>query len=71
MRLLPGLLAAIVAYFGLPLLSWLGFSLRFLAFLAIYLIVAVVAERALKRYGKWVCSGSQENQTAMDTGSAF
>jgi membrane protein implicated in regulation of membrane protease activity len=52
MRHLPGVIAAIVAYFTLPLLSWLGFSLRFLAFLAIYLFVAVVAERALKRYGR-------------------
>ena len=51
MRLLPGLIAAMVAYFALPLLSWLGFSLRFLAFLTIYLIFAVLAERALKRYG--------------------
>jgi membrane protein implicated in regulation of membrane protease activity len=51
MRFLPGVIAAIVAYFALPLLTWLEFSLRFLAFLAFYLIVAVVADRALKRYG--------------------
>ena len=52
MRLLPGLIAAIVAYFTLPLLFWLGFSLRFLAFLAIYLIVAVVADHALENHAK-------------------
>jgi membrane protein implicated in regulation of membrane protease activity len=51
MPLLPGLIAAVVAYLTLPLLSWLGFSLRFLAFLAVYLIVAVAGDRALKRYG--------------------
>jgi hypothetical protein len=51
-RLLPGLIAAIVAYLALPFLSWLDFfPARFLLFLAIYTGVALALDLAMKRYG--------------------
>jgi hypothetical protein len=50
-RLLPGLLAAITAYFTLPLLSWLGFfPARFLLFVSIYTGITVILDIAMKRY---------------------
>jgi uncharacterized membrane protein len=50
-RLLPGLIAAIIAYLALPLLSWLGFfPARFLTFILIYIGVTLVLDIAMKRY---------------------
>ena len=50
-RLLPGLIAAVIAYLVLPLLSWLGyFPARFLLFILIYTGVTVVLDGAMKRY---------------------
>jgi len=51
-RLLPGVIAAIVAYLALPFLSWFDFfPSRFLLFLAIYTGVALALDLAMKRYG--------------------
>jgi len=50
-RLLPGLIAALVAYLALPLLSWLGyFPARLLVFILIYIGVTLVLDIAMKRY---------------------
>jgi hypothetical protein len=50
-RLLPGLIAALIAYLTLPLLSWLGFfPARLLIFILIYSGVTLVLDVAMKRY---------------------
>jgi hypothetical protein len=50
-RLLPGLIAAIIAYLAMPLLSWLGFfPARLLVFILIYTGVTLVLNTAMKRY---------------------
>jgi hypothetical protein len=46
-RLLPGLIAALIAYLALPLLSWLGY---FPARLLIYTGITLVLDIAMKRY---------------------
>ena len=50
-RLLPGLIAAIIAYLALPVLSWLEFfPARLLIFILIYTGVTLVLDVAMKRY---------------------
>lgn len=50
-RLLPGLIAALIAYLALPLLSWLGFfPARLLIFILIYIGATLVLDIAMKRY---------------------
>jgi len=50
-RLLPGLVGALVAYLALPLLSWLGyFPARLLSFILIYIGITLVLDIAMKRY---------------------
>jgi uncharacterized membrane protein len=53
-RFAPGLAAAIVALAVLKLIGWLGWasaSGEIAVFLVTYLVVAVVTDRAMKRYG--------------------
>ena len=51
-RLLPGLLAALVGFIVLKAMAWLSVSLQLLLFLATYLFVAVLIDRALRQYGE-------------------
>jgi len=50
-RLLPGLIAAIIAYLALPLLSWMAyFPARLLSFIVIYTGITLVLDIAMRRY---------------------
>ncbi len=54
MRLLPGLIAAIVAFFALKLVVWLEIlqtlGWQILLFFGVYLAAALVTDRAMRRY---------------------
>ena len=54
-RFLPGLMAAAFAFVALRLAKLLGLqslSLELLIFLLVYLIVAVLADQAMRSYGR-------------------
>ena len=52
-RFLPGLAAAVAAFGGLKLAGWLGSALwlELVVFLATWMVVAVVVDRGMRRYG--------------------
>jgi len=52
MRYLPGLLGALAALMVAKLLAWSGIGLELLGFVATYLAVTYVADRALLAYGR-------------------
>jgi len=52
LRYIPGLLGAIGAMIAFRLLGALDFSLRLLVFIVVYLVVTVIVDRAMMRYGK-------------------
>lgn len=52
LRYIPGLLGAMGAMVAFRLLGTLDFSLRLLVFIVIYLVITVVVDRAMMRYGK-------------------
>ena len=53
-RFLPGFVAAITAYMALKLIGWVRQSLSFEIFLffGTYVVVTVVVDAAMKRYGE-------------------
>lgn len=52
-RFLPGFVAAIAAYVALKLLGWMKQSLSFeiLLFFGSYVVVALIVDKAMKKYG--------------------
>lgn len=56
MKLLPGLVAAIAAFFILKLAIWLEIlqtlGWQILLFFGVYLVVALATERAMRRYSR-------------------
>ncbi len=52
-RFLPGFVAAIAAYMALKLIGWVKQSLSFeiLLFFGTYVVVTVVVDAAMKKYG--------------------
>ena len=53
-RFLPGFVAAIAAYLALKLVGWLTPSLSFeiLLFFGTYVVVTVIVDAAMKKYGE-------------------
>ena len=53
-RFLPGFVAAIAAYMALKLIGWVRQSLSFeiLLFFGTYVVVTVIVDAAMKRYGE-------------------
>lgn len=54
-RIVPGFIAAIVAFIALKLLIFFGstaLGLQILVFFLVYIIAAVAAEKAMSAYGK-------------------
>ncbi len=51
-KFIPGLIAAIVGFLTIKLSAWaLSLTAEFLIFVAIYIVVTVIIDAALKRYG--------------------
>ena len=51
-RFLPGLLAALVGFIVLKAMAWLSVSMQLLLFIAAYILVVVLIDRALRQYGE-------------------
>ena len=52
LRYIPGFVGALAAMVEFRLLGMLDFSLRMLVFLAVYLAVTILVDRAMASYGK-------------------
>ena len=52
LRYIAGLAGAIAAMVAFRLLGMLDFSVRILIFLAVYLVVTIIVDKAFVRYGK-------------------
>jgi multidrug efflux pump subunit AcrB len=52
LRYLPGLAGALAAMVAFRLLGMLEFSIRILVFFAMYLVVTILVDKAMARYGK-------------------
>lgn len=52
LRYIPGVVGAVAAMVAFRLLSMLDFSLRILIFFAVYLVVTILIDKAMVRYGK-------------------
>ena len=52
LKYLPGLIGAVAAMAAFRLLAMLDFSVRVLIFVFIYLLVTVLVDLAMARYGK-------------------
>lgn len=50
-RFLPGLLAALAGFLLLKAMAWIPLSVQLLLFLAVYFLVTVIIDRALRKYG--------------------
>lgn len=48
---LPGMAGALAAFVALKLLGWTGLGYQLAAFLATYLIVTLLVDQAMRRYG--------------------
>lgn len=51
-RFLPGLLAALAGFIVLKAMAWISVSLQLLLFVVVYLLIAVLIDRALRKYGE-------------------
>ncbi len=53
-RFLPGFVAAVAAYLAMKLLGWINQSLSFeiLLFFGTYIVVTVIVDTAMKKYGE-------------------
>jgi hypothetical protein len=53
-RFLPGFVAAVAAYLAMKLIGWVGQSLSFeiLLFFGTYVVVTVIVDAAMKKYGE-------------------
>jgi multidrug efflux pump subunit AcrB len=49
---IPGLIGALAAMIAFRLLGMLDFSVRILIFFAVYLLVTILVDKAMTRYGK-------------------
>lgn len=52
LRYVPGLVGAVAAMVAFRLLSMFDISVRILIFLAVYVAMTIVVEKAMARYGK-------------------
>ena len=52
LRYIAGLIGAAAAMVAFRLLGMLDFSVRFLIFIAVYLTVTIIVDKAMARYGK-------------------
>lgn len=52
LKYIPGLVGAIVAMVAFRLLTMFDISVRILVFLAVYVAMTIVVEKAMARYGK-------------------
>jgi len=52
LRYIPGLIGALAAMIAFRLLGMLDFSVRILIFFAVYLVVTILVDKAMTRYGK-------------------
>ena len=52
LRYIPGLIGALAAMVAFRLLGMLDFSVRILIFFAVYLLVTILVDKAMTRYGK-------------------
>jgi hypothetical protein len=52
LRYIAGLAGAVAAMVAFRLLGMLDFSARFLIFIAVYLTVTIIVDKAMARYGK-------------------
>ncbi len=50
-KFLPGLTGALCGYVLLKLISWTGLTFELVSFLVTYLVVTVLMESAMQRYG--------------------
>jgi len=48
----PGLTGALAGFVALKLLAWMGVGYQLLVFLLTYLIVSVLVDQAMRRYGR-------------------
>jgi membrane protein implicated in regulation of membrane protease activity len=51
LRYIPGLIGALAAMVAFRLLGMLDFSVRILIFFAVYLLVTILVDKAMSRYG--------------------
>mgnify|MGYP001606559453 FL=1 len=52
LRYIAGLVGAAAAMVAFRFLGMLDFSVRFLVFIAVYLTVTIIVDKAMARYGK-------------------
>jgi hypothetical protein len=52
LRYISGLIGALAAMIAFRLLGMLDFSVRILIFFAVYLLVTILVDKAMTRYGK-------------------
>jgi len=52
LRYVSGLIGALAAMIAFRLLGMLDFSVRILIFFAVYLLVTILVDKAMTRYGK-------------------